>query len=68
MPSASALTDKELDTAYTDLCTTMTRLGERWRSLFLARFALLSIVTIGDESTVRRLIEDAADLSPTDNN
>ena len=37
------MTDTELDTVYTPLCKTMTRLGEPNAPLFLARFALLAI-------------------------
>ncbi|AXF19956.1 hypothetical protein CUJ89_05155 [Burkholderia pyrrocinia] len=58
------MTDAERDTLYTDLCRTMTRIGEADASLFLARFALLSIETIGDTATVARLIADASDGLP----
>ncbi|WP_175720471.1 hypothetical protein [Burkholderia anthina] len=53
------MTDTERDTLYTDLCRTMTRIGETDASLFLARFALLAIETIGDAATVTRLIDEA---------
>lgn len=53
------MTDTERDTLYTDLCRTMTRIGETDAALFLARFALLAIETIGDAATVTRLIDEA---------
>ncbi|KWE29394.1 hypothetical protein WL74_07000 [Burkholderia cepacia] len=59
------MTDTERDTLYTDLCRTMTRIGEADASLFLARFALLSIEAIGDTATVARLIADASDRLPS---
>ncbi|CAB3765385.1 hypothetical protein B7G54_14710 [Burkholderia puraquae] len=58
------MTDTERDTLYTDLCRAMTRIGEADASLFLARFALLSIEAIGDTATVARLIADASDGLP----
>ncbi|AKM00626.1 MULTISPECIES: hypothetical protein [Burkholderia cepacia complex] len=58
------MTDAERDTLYTDLCRTMTRIGETDASLFLARFALLSIEAIGDTAIVARLIADAGDGLP----
>ncbi|KWB38869.1 hypothetical protein WL34_14075 [Burkholderia cepacia] len=61
------MTDTERDTLYTDLCRTMTRIGEADASLFLARFALLSIEAIGDTVTVARLIADASDGLPAAN-
>ncbi|NHB09416.1 hypothetical protein GWK53_23300 [Burkholderia cepacia] len=61
------MTDTERDTLYTDLCRTMTRIGEADASLFLARFALLSIEAIGDTATVARLIADASDGLPAAN-
>jgi len=42
----------------------MTRIGETDAPLFLARFALLAIETIGDTATVIRLIADAGDGLP----
>ncbi|WP_396330039.1 hypothetical protein [Burkholderia anthina] len=53
------MTDTERDTLYTDLCRTMTRIGETDTALFLARFALLAIETIGDAATVTQLIDEA---------
>jgi hypothetical protein len=58
--------EQDLDTAYTALCHTMTRVGEAQAPLFLARFALLALHRLGDAALVQQLIEDAArDLSPT---
>ncbi len=54
------MTEAELDTAYTHLCKTMTDLGETRAPLFLARFALLAMVCIGDPAAVQRLTDDAA--------
>jgi len=56
------MTDSELDAAYTHLCTTMTRLGEARAPLFLARFALLAMIRIGDRDAVRTLVDAAADM------
>ncbi|WP_175907461.1 hypothetical protein [Burkholderia sp. BCC1640] len=58
------MTDTERDILYTDLCRTMTRIGETDASLFLARFALLAIEAIGDAATVTRMITDAGDGLP----
>ncbi len=55
-----AMTDTELDTVYTKLCTTLTQLGQETAALYLARFALLAIVRIGDAATANQLIEQAA--------
>ena len=58
--------EQDLDAAYTQLCHTMTRLGEPQAPLFLARFALLAMQRLGDVSVVQTLIEDAAaDLQRT---
>ena len=54
------MTDTELDTVYTKLCTTLTQLGQENAALYLARFALLAIVRIGDAATAKELIEQAA--------
>jgi hypothetical protein len=61
----NAMLDTELDAVYTRLCKTMTTLGEANAPLFLARFALLASVRIGDADVVSRLVEEAAlDLTP----
>ena len=55
------MTESELDSIYTQLCKTMTNIGESQSSLFLARFALLAVAEIGDFATVQRLIADASE-------
>ena len=57
------LSEIELDELYTQLCRTMTEIGEKRTPLFLARFALLAMTTIGDGEVVRQLIADAAEDS-----
>ncbi|HUY83675.1 MAG TPA: hypothetical protein VMU86_03800 [Steroidobacteraceae bacterium] len=52
---------EDLDAVYTDLCRTMTEIGETKAPLFLARFALLAIVAIGSRETLGRMIEAAAE-------
>jgi hypothetical protein len=52
------MTDDQLDTVYTTLCNTMTTVGEAQSTAFLARFALLSCIEIGDEAVLLRLIQD----------
>lgn len=54
------MNDADLDATYTQLCRTMTALGEAQAPLYLARFALLALTEIGDRATVERLIADAA--------
>ena len=66
MTISKTMTDSELDAAYTDLCTTMTELGEAKAPLFLARFALLAMVRIGDTVAIQRLIDAAAADVPTE--
>jgi len=53
------MTESELDSLYTQLCRTMTDLGEARAPLFLARFALLAINEIDDAAAAQRLIADA---------
>lgn len=55
------MTDTELDTVYTQLCKTMTAVGEDDAPLFLARFALLAINRIGDPATALQLVEQASE-------
>lgn len=55
------MTDSELDVVYTQLCKTMTQLGEPIAPLFLARFALLAVARIGDAAAARQLIVEAAE-------
>jgi hypothetical protein len=58
------MTEIELDRVYTQLCKTMTELGEAQAPLFLARFALLAMVRIGDMNIVQQLIADASEGMP----
>ena len=60
MTTAPTMTEAELDTAYTHLCQTMTGLSEARASLFLARFALLAMVRIGDPAVLLDLVDAAA--------
>jgi hypothetical protein len=53
--------DSELDAIYTQLCKTMTELGEPSALLFLARFALLAIDRLDDREMAFQLIEAAAE-------
>lgn len=53
--------DHELDAVYTQLCRTMTDLGEHNAPLFLARFALLAIQRIDDPEATKRIIDAAAE-------
>lgn len=61
MTPMTPMTASELDTVYTGLCRTMTRLGESNAPLFLARFALLAIDRIGDAQVAQQLIAAAAE-------
>ncbi|MEQ1804928.1 MAG: hypothetical protein ABL900_06080 [Burkholderiaceae bacterium] len=54
------MTDSELDAVYTQLCQTLTQLGEANASLYLARFALLAMTHIADGEAVQRLLDAAA--------
>ncbi len=51
----------DLDSLYTQLCRTMSELGEPNACIFLARFALLAIDHMDDAATVSRLIGAAAE-------
>lgn len=53
------MTDMERDAVYTALCHTVTAVGEKDESLFLARLALLLIEKVGDVSTAMRMIDEA---------
>jgi hypothetical protein len=55
------MNDADLDALYTRICHTMTALGQAQAPLYLARFALLALVRIGDRATGERLITDAAE-------
>lgn len=58
------MTDSDLDGVYTQLCKTMTNIGEADAALFLARFALLAITAVDDPVAARKLIAEAADGMP----
>jgi hypothetical protein len=53
------MTASDLDDIYTNLCKTMTTLGEENTALFLARFALLAIGLIDNPGATGRLIDEA---------
>ena len=55
------MNDQDLDVVYTQLCRTMTNLGEDNAPLFLARLALLAITEIGNADIAQRLIADAGE-------
>ena len=61
MNHASELTESKLDAVYTHFCKTMTGIGEPQSPLFLARFALLAMMRIGDSAVIQQLIDMAAD-------
>lgn len=54
------MTDSELDAVYTQLCQTMTQLGQAKASLYLARFALLAMTHTGDAAVAKEWLEAAA--------
>jgi hypothetical protein len=58
------MTDAELDIAYTQLCHTMTGLGQEQALPYLARFALLAMVRVGDLQAVQTLISQAGESLP----
>lgn len=55
------MTEGELDNIYTQICRTMTELGEDRAPLFLARLALLAIDAIDDTAAAERLIAEAGE-------
>jgi hypothetical protein len=55
------MTESELDDLYTQLCRTMTDLGEARAPLFLARLALLALDEIDDTAAAGRLIAAASE-------
>ncbi len=66
MTSRALMTETDLDSTYTALCQTMTRLGEPQAPLFLARFALLAMSRLADPELVQQMLSDAAaGLEPT---
>lgn len=50
----------DLDTAYTEFCRALSAVGPERAELFLARFALLSMIASGDLEKIRQLIAEAA--------
>ena len=54
------MTDSELDAVYTQLCRTMTALGEAQAPLYLARLALLALTELDDAGLAQRLLSEAA--------
>lgn len=57
----AAMTDSDLDQLYTELCKTLGCVGAAQSQLYLARFAMLALATIGQPEVIRKLIADAAD-------
>lgn len=67
MPQSAEMSAAELDVVYTDLCTTLTGLGQAQTPLFLARLAMLALSHIGDAGVAQALIAAAArDLPAAD--
>ena len=66
-PPLRSMTDTERDAAYTQLCRTLTDVGEAQASLLLARLALLLMEQLGDAAVFGQLVDEAAkDLLPGD--
>ncbi len=59
-PTRDVLSDIERDAIYTQLCQTLTEVGETRSTLMLARLALLLMERLGDAPAAAALIEDAA--------
>jgi hypothetical protein len=57
----AVMSDNELDIVYTKFCKAMSEVGEPDAPLFLARFALLAMVRIGNADAVLELIAQAKD-------
>jgi len=60
MNQAKAMSSAELDEVYTQLCTTLTDIGEKQAPLFLARFAMLAIQHMAHANVAQQLIAAAA--------
>jgi Protein of unknown function (DUF2783) len=54
------MTDDQRDAVYTQLCQTLTEVGELQAPLMLARLALLLMERLGDAELARHLIAAAA--------
>lgn len=59
------MTEMELDGIYGELCRALSEVGEAGASLFLARFALLTIGEIDDVGRVRALLVSARGRTDT---
>lgn len=57
------MSESDLDHVYTELCRAMERAGAENRDLFLARFALLAMTSIGERGKVEKLIAEAAEIA-----
>lgn len=59
------MSDAERDACYTQLCQTLTGVGQAQAPLLLARLALLLMERLGDAQVASALIDEAArDLPP----
>ncbi len=56
----SVMTDEERDAVYTQLCQTLTEVGEAQAPVMLARLTLLLMERLGDAGIARHLIAEAA--------
>lgn len=56
----STLSETERDACYSQLCQTLTEVGEAQASLLLARLALLLMERLGDAQAASELIGEAA--------
>ncbi|OWT63701.1 hypothetical protein [Candidimonas nitroreducens] len=54
------MNDLDLDRVYTQLCKTLSAAGQEQAMDILARYALLSMLEIGDPERISALIERAA--------
>jgi hypothetical protein len=54
------MTDQDLDAVYTRMAYTMSGLGEANAPLFLARFAMLAVIAIGDAAKLTEMLDTAA--------
>jgi hypothetical protein len=54
------MNDLDLDRVYTQLCKTLSAAGQEQATDILARYALLSMLEIGDPERIGALIERAA--------
>jgi hypothetical protein len=59
-----SLDPQSLDDLYTELCNTLTEVGEAQTSALLARLCLLLMQETGDAERIRRAIRAARDALP----